>query len=44
MDKLENVNPRLYTRCEQRPITEEEMDEDVYDEFDAREIFGILSF
>jgi hypothetical protein len=43
MDTLENVNPKLYEKCEERRVTEEEEDENIVDEYDAREVFGILS-
>ena len=39
-DKLENVNPRLYKKIEERPATADDENEDVVDEFDSREIFG----
>jgi hypothetical protein len=39
---LENINPKLYKRTEERPITALEEDDGVHDEFDSREIFGIL--
>ncbi|KAJ9574439.1 hypothetical protein L9F63_025916, partial [Diploptera punctata] len=38
----ENINPRLYKKCDKRPITPEEEDENVVDEFDAREIFDMI--
>lgn len=43
-ENLENINPKLYKRLNDREITAEEQDEDVADGFDAREIFGIYSF
>jgi len=39
-ENLENINPKLYKKLDDREITVEEQDEDVADEFDAREIFG----
>ena len=39
-EKLENVNPNLYQKIDERNITADEEDENVVDEFDAREIFG----
>lgn len=39
---LENVNPKLYKKIEDRQITAAEEDEDVIDEFDAREIFDLI--
>lgn len=41
-ENLENINPKLYKRLNDREITVEEQDEDVADEFDAREIFDII--
>lgn len=40
-ENLENVNPKLYKKLDDREITAEELDEDIEDDFDAREIFGI---
>jgi len=42
MALLENINPKLYRKCEEREITPEEEDDDVVDPFDSREVFGIL--
>lgn len=39
---LENVNPKLYKKIEDRQITAAEEDEDIIDEFDAREIFDLI--
>ncbi|KAL1117043.1 hypothetical protein AAG570_004371 [Ranatra chinensis] len=39
---LENLNPKLYDKCQERTITQQEQDEDVADEFDAREIFDLI--
>ncbi|XP_070149061.1 MIP18 family protein galla-2 [Polyergus mexicanus] len=41
-ENLENINPKLYKRLNDREITAEEEDEDVADGFDAREIFDII--
>ncbi|KYQ60751.1 hypothetical protein ALC60_00198 [Trachymyrmex zeteki] len=41
-ENLENINPKLYKKLDDREITVEEQDEDVADEFDAREIFDII--
>ncbi|XP_011636018.1 MIP18 family protein galla-2 [Pogonomyrmex barbatus] len=41
-ENLENINPKLYKKLDAREITAEEHDEDVADEFDAREIFDII--
>lgn len=37
---LENVNPKLYKKINEREVTGDDEDEDVVDEFDSREIFG----
>jgi len=42
MALLENINPKLYRKCEEREITPEEKDDNVVDPFDSREVFGIL--
>ncbi|CAL1678812.1 unnamed protein product [Lasius platythorax] len=41
-ENLENINPKLYKKLNDREITVEEQDEDVADGFDAREIFDII--
>lgn len=38
--ELENVNPNVYKKIGERTITPDEEDDNVVDEFDAREIFG----
>lgn len=40
-DSFENINPKLYKKIDEREITAEDEDEDIVDEFDAREIFGM---
>lgn len=40
MEKLENINPNVYQKISERPLTAEEEDDDIVDEFDSREIFG----
>lgn len=37
---MENVNPSVYKRSATRPITEAELDDDVVDPIDQREVFG----
>ena len=39
---LENVNPTVYEKSTERPITAEDEDDDIVDEIDDREVFGIL--
>lgn len=40
-DKLENQNPTLYVKTNERPVTESDYDDSVVDQFDQREIFGM---
>ena len=42
MESLQNANPTIYKSLEDREVTKEEEDEDVYDKIDSREIFDIL--
>jgi len=42
MERIENVNPKLYRKCDKREITPDEEDDSVVDPFDSREVFGIL--
>ena len=44
MATLENANPLVYGRTQDRLITPEEEDDDVVDEIDSREVFDILSY
>lgn len=37
---MENINPSVYKRSANRPITTEELDESVVDPIDQREVFG----
>ena len=39
-DRLENANPHIFAKTTERQVTLEEEDDEVVDEFDAREIFG----
>ena len=41
-DTLENINPKLYKKIDDRQVTAEDEDEDVADEFDSREIFDLI--
>lgn len=43
VENLENINPKLYEKLGEREIIAEEEDEDVVDEFDAREVFGMYN-
>lgn len=38
--ELENVNPNVYKKISDRDIILEEEDDNIVDEFDAREVFG----
>lgn len=40
MSELENINPNVYKRSEERKYTENDENDDVADPFDEREIFG----
>lgn len=44
VETLLNVNPKLYVKSDERILTDADRDEDVVDEFDEREVFGILYF
>ncbi|XP_035678463.1 cytosolic iron-sulfur assembly component 2B-like isoform X2 [Branchiostoma floridae] len=41
-DRLQNANPQLYGRTSEREVTPEELNEDVEDAIDAREIFDLV--
>lgn len=40
--ELENINPSVYKRSNERPITEDDLDENQVDPIDSREVFGKL--
>lgn len=40
METLENINPKLYRKTDERQLTIDDENEDVADGFDEREIFG----
>ncbi|XP_014467787.1 PREDICTED: MIP18 family protein CG7949 [Dinoponera quadriceps] len=42
VENLENINPKLYKKLDEREITTEEKDENIVDEFDAREVFDLI--
>lgn len=42
MAELENINPHVYRKCEERRLTKDDENDDVADPFDEREIFGKL--
>lgn len=42
MALLENINPKLYKKCEEREITPEDEDDNVVDPFDSREVFDMI--
>lgn len=39
---MENINPNIYKKTDDRSVTKDELDEDVIDPIDEREIFGKL--
>lgn len=41
-DRLENINPKLYKKINERQITANDEDEEIVDEFDSREIFDLI--
>ncbi|XP_028981857.1 MIP18 family protein galla-2 [Diachasma alloeum] len=41
-EKLENINPKLYGKSGERLVTVDDENEEVADEFDAREIFDLI--
>lgn len=43
-ERLENVNPTVHGRLDERKTTVEDEDDDIEDLFDTREIFDILKF
>lgn len=42
MAALENANPQVFQRAPDRRVLPEELDDEVRDEFDAREVFDLL--
>ncbi|XP_058464602.1 MIP18 family protein galla-2 [Malaya genurostris] len=42
MSELENINPSVYGKCEDRKITKDDENEKVIDPFDEREIFDLI--
>lgn len=41
-ETLENINPKLYKKINDRQVTAQDEDEDIEDEFDEREIFDLI--
>lgn len=41
---LQNLNPKLFVKRDDRVATEDDWNENITDEFDAREVFGELSY
>lgn len=39
-EAIENINPNVYKKCEDRKISVSDRDDTVDDPFDAREVFG----
>ncbi|XP_019558235.1 MIP18 family protein galla-2-like [Aedes albopictus] len=42
MTELENINPHVYRKCEDRRLTKDDENDDVVDPFDEREIFDLI--
>nr|CAD7202440.1 unnamed protein product [Timema douglasi]CAD7414263.1 unnamed protein product [Timema poppensis] len=42
LDGLQNINPKLYKKSDERQVNEKEKDESVVDEFDSREVFDLI--
>lgn len=40
MAELENVNPNVYKKTEERSVLKKELQEDEIDQIDEREVFG----
>lgn len=40
MTELENINPDVFKKTDEREITKNELNEDVVDPIDEREVFG----
>lgn len=41
-ERLENVNPQIFAQANQRTVSPSDWDDDVYDPFDAREVFDLV--
>ena len=41
--ELENINPNIFKKSDERPITESELNETAVDPIDSREVFGNFS-
>lgn len=42
--EIENINPNVYKKCEERKRTAADLDDNVYDPFDEREVFGMSKY
>jgi hypothetical protein len=38
--ELENINPNIFKKSDERPVTESELNENTTDPIDSREVFG----
>lgn len=38
--EIENINPNVYKKCDERKRIAADLDDNVYDPFDEREVFG----
>ena len=43
MSELENINPSIFKKSDERPVTTNELNNDVADPIDEREIFGKIN-
>lgn len=43
MAELENINPNVYKKTDERKVTSNDYNEEVIDPIDEREVFGKLS-
>lgn len=44
VERLENANPTVFNRTAEREITASELNDDIRDEIDSREVFDILYY
>ena len=41
-DRLENVNPHVFSKVAERSETSTDWDDEIYDPFDSREVFDLI--
>lgn len=44
MTELENINPEIYKKTDERKVTSDDFNNDIADPIDEREVFGNFSF